>query len=224
MPTATPFAALGRGNGFPFCLTHATGAAIDALETDGGLQRKLRVNGTRAEIMQIFWNLYSLTASGDVSITLPPTLNDSFSDVEAFLDYDLFFDEFFNEYGYEPTVDPQSESGDRCVFNDNLVDIGYEYGAFPPADDGRPAIAPTFYYNTTDENFTMLFDFGIEIKSNFGTGTQYSDFYTSNEANWEGSILPVTFSLFGVTCTIYSEQGQITLSNFLVSDNYFTYT
>jgi len=58
MPTATPFTALGRGNGFPFCPTKVDVSTFDNV-------REL----TLAEAMKIFWNLYSGTPTLSYSWT-----------------------------------------------------------------------------------------------------------------------------------------------------------
>ena len=65
MPTATSFTALGRGNGFPFCLINATESAINAVDgnTFAGLsgQAVLRKKElTFNNILPYIWNLYSV--------------------------------------------------------------------------------------------------------------------------------------------------------------------
>ena len=70
MPTATSFTALGRGNGFPFCITHLTetqrtsinGSVFDASLTMGFRQQgKLRFKElTFANLFPYIWNLYSI--------------------------------------------------------------------------------------------------------------------------------------------------------------------
>ena len=57
MPTATSFTALGRGNGFPFCLINATDSAINAVDgsrfsTGLGILRakELSLTNTKAAI------------------------------------------------------------------------------------------------------------------------------------------------------------------------------
>ena len=77
MPTATSFTALGKGNGFPFCLINATDSAINAVDgnrfgtgTLGILRAKeLSLENTMAAI----WNLYSISFPDDAS-------GDSYSD------------------------------------------------------------------------------------------------------------------------------------------------
>ena len=55
-PMAEPFTALGRGNGFPFCLP--------ALDVSGVPEERLVV-WTQAEAMKAYWNLYSMTGSAE---------------------------------------------------------------------------------------------------------------------------------------------------------------
>ena len=61
MPEAEKFNALGAGNGFPFCLN------------------KVNVSGftytapmTLDQVMSVYWNLYSITASASVTSTISP--------------------------------------------------------------------------------------------------------------------------------------------------------
>lgn len=73
MPTATSFTALGRGNGFPFCIINSTNSVINALN---GHEDKIRnfITGidtvtevyrvkevTLAEAMGYIWNLYEVS-------------------------------------------------------------------------------------------------------------------------------------------------------------------
>jgi len=66
MPTATSFTALGRGNGFPFCLINATNSAIIAVDGNNFVGRPLEgvlkvKEFTLNDILPYFWNLYSVT-------------------------------------------------------------------------------------------------------------------------------------------------------------------
>tara|TARA_R100001015_G_C4606028_1_gene161087 strand:+ start:810 stop:1343 length:534 start_codon:yes stop_codon:yes gene_type:complete len=61
MPTATPFTALGRGNGFPLCVIHGTDSAISAAtgsEQAMGILRREELSLTNT--MKFIWNLYSV--------------------------------------------------------------------------------------------------------------------------------------------------------------------
>lgn len=76
MPTATSFTALGRGNGFPFCLINATDSAINAVDgsrfsTGLGILRAKELSLTNT--MAAIWNLYSVGFPNDSS-------GDSYSD------------------------------------------------------------------------------------------------------------------------------------------------
>jgi len=222
MATATPFTALGQGNGFPFCLNHRTEAQIAARETSGGSQRRLRLDGTLGEIMAIFWNLYSFQIDADISIPTPAT--SSISET-------LFFDEggdfgslYEDEYGVSPIgiVDVVNEPMYRCVFNEVIVEGFW----FEPSGDGNNtsySFYPEFYYNTTSENYCIVFDFQIEIDEFFTGFGDASDVYTSNEALWEGSIPAKTVNIFGQDYELYSQEGQITITSITIADNYFTY-
>lgn len=67
MPTATPFTALGKGNGFPSCLPKVDVSEYDNVE-----------EMTLGEAMKIFWNLasisYSASSSGaDLNVSISGT-------------------------------------------------------------------------------------------------------------------------------------------------------
>jgi hypothetical protein len=75
MPTATSFTALGRGNGFPFCLTHATEEIIAARQVfppghgSAGRQKRLRKDfDSLADAMDVFWNIYDFTIEIKTSV------------------------------------------------------------------------------------------------------------------------------------------------------------
>lgn len=62
MPEATPFAALGRGNGFPFCPTRVDVDTYDAWitlggfkKTDGGSPSQAQIDLSLANAMKLFW-------------------------------------------------------------------------------------------------------------------------------------------------------------------------
>ena len=68
MPTAIPFTALGRGNGFPFCLINATDSEINAVDGNRFFtgQGILRVKEFSLEDTTAFiWNLYSVGFPAD---------------------------------------------------------------------------------------------------------------------------------------------------------------
>jgi len=75
MPTATSFTALGKGNGFPFCVQRSTDSVLTAFDGHEDtftnpitgavtIVEKYRVKEvTLAEAMNFIWNLYSVTFS-----------------------------------------------------------------------------------------------------------------------------------------------------------------
>lgn len=70
MPTATSFTALGRGNGFPFCLINATDSTITAADgnrfaTNQGILRAKELSFVNT--MAFIWNLYSVSFPNDSS-------------------------------------------------------------------------------------------------------------------------------------------------------------
>lgn len=74
MPTATPFKALGRGNGFPYC-----GTKIDVNNRgDGNAYFRYKVL-TLAEAMKLYWNLASVYASASAPRDGGGSLNASVS-------------------------------------------------------------------------------------------------------------------------------------------------
>ena len=73
MPTAIPFTALGRGNGFPFCVTKKDVSGFTNWITLGGVSSgsasKSQVNESFGNAMKLWWNLNSITGSFSVSST-----------------------------------------------------------------------------------------------------------------------------------------------------------
>jgi hypothetical protein len=70
MPTATPFTALGRGNGFPFCPVNLEVSVYDYWTTLGGFNHESGGTPLQAEIdlslvnaMKLYWNFYGATLS-----------------------------------------------------------------------------------------------------------------------------------------------------------------
>ena len=85
MPISTPFTALGKGNGFPFCVTNKINVSFASYDwiTLGGTRKGN--NPTKAEIqtsfvnaVKIFWNTNELLCSVESSKTstsLPPIIH-----------------------------------------------------------------------------------------------------------------------------------------------------
>ena len=65
MPTATPFTALGAGNGFPECITK-----VDMTETQGGTWAPPVINAlTLNQAMNLYWNLYGIVGTASATGT-----------------------------------------------------------------------------------------------------------------------------------------------------------
>jgi len=90
MPTATPFKAIGKGNGFPFCLEtvdvldRGDGNPYDHWVTLGGFKKTDTGSPTQSQIdtslqnaMKLFWNAHQITgtASLDSSYNAPTVTN-----------------------------------------------------------------------------------------------------------------------------------------------------
>ena len=73
MPTATSFAALGRGNGFPFCATKKNVSGFTNWITLGGVSggsaSTSQINVSLVNAMKLWWNLNSITGSFSASGT-----------------------------------------------------------------------------------------------------------------------------------------------------------
>lgn len=67
MPTATPFTALGKGNGFTSCVSKVDVSGFDNWVTLGGVSSgsasTAEINTSLANCMKLRWNFYSATAS-----------------------------------------------------------------------------------------------------------------------------------------------------------------
>lgn len=76
MPTATPFTALGRGNGFPFCPARVDVDDFDHWitlggfkKTDGGSPSQAQIDLSLANAMKIFWNGYAINGTASTTGT-----------------------------------------------------------------------------------------------------------------------------------------------------------
>lgn len=75
MPTATPFTALGRGNGFPFCPTKVDVSNFDYWitlggfkKTDGGSPTQAQIDLSLSNAAKIYWNIYGVTGEATSSL------------------------------------------------------------------------------------------------------------------------------------------------------------
>ena len=229
MPTVTPFTALGRGNGFPFCLNHRTETQLlDRTTFPGGQQERLRLDGSLDEIMKIFWNLYSLRIEASLKIIF-----DDGSTNTASMDETVLFNEageiedlYFEENGFYPSgvVDFVNKPIDRCAISTNEMAEGFRFDPTGNGNNTFYSFFPEFYYNTTLKNYAIIFDFKIEIDKSFDPVGTFRDVYTSNEGEWEGSIPPKTVKIFDTDYQLYSTEGTITIDSITVTDEYFNYS
>lgn len=104
MPAADSFTALGSGNGFPFCLTHATETIIAARQVfppdhaAAGRQKRLRKDfDSLADAMDVFWNIYDFTIEIKTSLGLGYT-----NQISLFKARVGGADDWNNEYGFFP--------------------------------------------------------------------------------------------------------------------------
>ena len=72
MPTATPFTALGRGNGFPFCPPRVDVDTYDYWttlggfkKTDGGSPSQAQIDLSLTNAMKLYWNLWKVSGSAE---------------------------------------------------------------------------------------------------------------------------------------------------------------
>jgi len=73
MPTATPFKALGKGNGFPYCPTVENKIDVNNYSkwttlgeynsNSSGAVTEYQINLSRQRAMQLYWNLYQVNCS-----------------------------------------------------------------------------------------------------------------------------------------------------------------
>jgi len=99
MPDADSFTALGRGNGFSFCLTHATEEIIaDRQVFASGRQQRLRKDfDSLADAMDVFWNIY------DFTIEIKTSLGGGFTNQRSLFKARVSgADDWNNEYGFLP--------------------------------------------------------------------------------------------------------------------------
>ena len=157
MPEATPFMALGVGNGFPFCVQHVTTAVVDSIAGEEVYGEDIAVfqSYSLQEMVRLFWNLESV----------------GFPDI-TYDGYDLTFDD--SEYGYGAPADGGVnadlflEPYQRICVTDMTVDesspfsLGRYWGAAESqATDGDAQIARFsingFFYNTTTEEYLICY-------------------------------------------------------------------
>jgi len=177
MPTAISFTALGRGNGFPFCVQRSTDSVINAFDghedtstnvISGAvtIEEIYRVREvTQIEAMNFIWNLYSVTFSNAGIV-------DGAGDPIAFTNPGIL--RYGQESGYI-NADPYTPR--KRVCNENLslsiprttTDPGFSNGWFVAQtgsyasgswvrDDTSAQFAiRAIYYATDTEKYYMVF-------------------------------------------------------------------
>jgi hypothetical protein len=155
MPTATPFTALGRGNGFPFCVTRKIDvSAKEKWTTLGGTQKgsspsNSEIQTSLANAVKIFWNTNELlgsVASSKTSTALPSII------------YRKEGSSFIN-----PTTDPE-EPKDRVCERDNYFDYKnlYTVGANNGTKSGFIDLGIMRMYDGDTSNEDNFVGYGLE--------------------------------------------------------------
>lgn len=97
MPTATPFKAIGRGNGFPYCPTVENKINVNNYSkwttlggynsNSSGAVTEYQINLSRQRAMQLYWNLYqvncSLSSVNDLESEYEDTWDESITNVST---------------------------------------------------------------------------------------------------------------------------------------------
>ena len=106
MPTATPFKALGKGNGFPFCPAKVDVSAYDYWstlggfkKTDGGTPTNQQIADSLGNAMKLFWNLNGASATFEDN---NPTSETTEIDMDAGTYESISFG---SETGNQPPID-----------------------------------------------------------------------------------------------------------------------
>jgi len=160
MPTATPFKALGAGNGFPLCLGKVNVSTYDYWvtlggykKTDGGTPTDQQIADSLENAMQLFWNLDGWTGR-------------------------LYFNDYFSSY---EITSLSMKNGDWTVSGD-------EYYAYKL--DGTQVNEPDFdpkdrvcYKSFVATKYASYPDSGISLSV---TPVRMYDGATSDEGNFVG--------------------------------------
>ena len=155
MPTATSFTALGRGNGFPFCVTRKIDVSSkEKWTTLGGTQKgssptDAEIQTSLANAVKIFWNTNELlgsVASSKTSTALPSII------------YRKEGSSFIN-----PTTDPE-EPKDRVCERDNYFDYKnlYTVGANNGTKSGFIDLGIMRMYDGDTSNEDNFVGYGLE--------------------------------------------------------------
>jgi|5_EtaG_2_1085323.scaffolds.fasta_scaffold02703_3 hypothetical protein len=166
MPTATSFTALGRGNGFPFCVTRKIDVSSkEKWTTLGGTQKgssptNAEIQTSLANAVKIFWNTNELlcsVASSKTSTSLPSII------------YRKEGSSFIN-----PTTDPENPK-DRVCERDNYYDYRnlYSVGIANGEKSGLIDLGIMRMYNGDNSDEDNFVGYGLE--NGFSVNTIASD-------------------------------------------------
>ena len=212
MPTATSFTALGKGNGFPFCVTNKINVSFASYDwiTLGGTRKGN--NPTKAEIqtsfvnaVKIFWNTNELLCSVESSKTSTP------------LPSIIYRKGFLN-----PTTNPE-EPKDRVCERDNGLYINvYAVGPANGTKSGVIDLRIARMYNgdvNDEDNFLgygLESGFSVQAESDDepdGTGNPPSPGRCRVTINVSSRVIApdtayITFSGFPLVCGVDSTAEQ----------------
>ena len=155
MPTAIPFTALVRGNGFPLCLAKVDVSEYDNWITLGGVSSGLassaQINESLKNCMQLHWNLHSATASFTATWA-----DNSFS-----------FDKSLPNHEYIITPEPKGRS---CRFitpqisRTDMTEAEFiETDGFGCSTRGTFRINPVRMYNGSTSNELVFVGYGVSM-------------------------------------------------------------
>jgi len=273
MPDADKFMALGRGNGFPFCVTNASEETIAARQVfppnhlAAGRQMRLRKDfDSLADAMDLFWNTYDFTIKINTYLGSYYTSQISLLKARVGMSDDWYEEYgFYPEAGNNPSITPHYRAGfigdevtgewtedlhiqwricggEVTAGSDGAYGLtnGDEYGdpmeeatgdADAPDQNGI-FFSPEWYYNTTTNEYCIVFDCSIDEKINFD-GFQQGYMLTSANVNstYEGT----TMEMFDEQYTMYTDDYLVagppnydvemsSGGNIIVTANKFTYT
>lgn len=232
MPTATPFKALGAGNGFTSCLQKVDVSGYDRWTTLGGVSKE-SPTPTNAKIaksldnaMKLYWNLYSLKGTCSVSGTDADgsTISSSVDEVVAdFIDED----EVKHSKPHERVSHPGVLSTEDFKY-DGKSSLGGLFEADVQLSIGIEFEFMRFYNGaTTDENNFI----GYGLESFFGdpdridstsNNTSFMNFTAS--ARYTDSQDSIGNSAGAYDCigsTVMNEESNITYSYVTISGIHF---
>ena len=181
MPTATPFTALGAGNGLAFCPTKVDVSVYDYWTTlsgwskvstpAGDTAKKESIEESRRLAMKIYWNLYSMNTDIDTSVS-GDTINQSASLDEVTMLYSSVVDGDTASATDNPYAEPMARvCGTRiCSATTNSNPGGISYtSAYAQVTSFCVAL-----YNGSTDNPDLFVGYGIASDLIFARGISSS--------------------------------------------------